>query len=188
MNLRIDPGPLDLPLATSRSGVRYQHTMKAALHWLVVLAAVSLFACGDDAASGGGTMCMDGAKSMPGAAGDPCPQSGTACAAQAGKAVACCAGTSWAIDPMTMRTKCQCETTAVPVTCGAGGAATCGNGMIDATEQCDGTMLGAMGTCMALGMGSGTLSCDPTTCRYDMSMCMGMTNTGGTGGGGTGGS
>ena len=147
----------------------------------------SLFACGDTAGAGGGAQCMDGAKSMPGMAKDPCPQTGTMCAATAGHAVACCAGTMWAKNAMGT-INCQCETATHAVTCAAGGFS-CGNGVIDTAsgEQCDGMMLGATGTCMALGMGMGVLSCDPSTCRYDTSMCAGATPTGGTsGGGGTG--
>lgn len=125
---------------------------------------------------------------MPGAAGDPCaPQTGTTCAAQSGRLVACCAGTSWAM--AAGKVACQCETATHAVTCSAG-AGNCGNGVIDTAsgEQCDGAMLGATGTCMAMGMGMGVLTCDPMTCRYDTSMCNSSMMTGGTGGGGTGGS
>ena len=47
---------------------------------------------------------------------------------------------------------------------------TCGNGAIDATEECDGKNLHDE-TCATLGMGAGMLSCDPVTCSYDTSMC-----------------
>ena len=101
-----------------------------------------------------------------------------------GKAIACFTGTGWANDMTTSRTKCTCETATSPVTC------SCGNGVIDSGEQCDGSMLGLTGSCMAMGMGMGVLGCDPMTCRYDTSMCTGSpgsTPTGGTGGGGTSG-
>ena len=59
---------------------------------------------------------------------------------------------------------------------------TCGNGVIDATEECDGMNLHEE-SCKSLGMGSGMLSCDPVTCSYDTSMCSGRpSSTGGTGG------
>lgn len=51
------------------------------------------------------------------------------------------------------------------------GADTCGNGVIDASEPCDGDDLGGM-TCMDLDRGftGGTLSCDPG-CELDTAAC-----------------
>ena len=51
------------------------------------------------------------------------------------------------------------------------GCSSCGNGRIDAGEQCDGAMLGGA-TCTSLGMGfsGGTLRCG-AGCRYDTAMC-----------------
>jgi hypothetical protein len=49
----------------------------------------------------------------------------------------------------------------------------CGNGVIDPGEECDGAKLNSM-TCMSLSYRSGTLSCSPTTCIFDTSMCMTM--------------
>jgi hypothetical protein len=46
----------------------------------------------------------------------------------------------------------------------------CGNGAIDAPEQCDRADLGAA-TCSSLGYTSGTLACDQT-CHYDVSQCV----------------
>lgn len=151
----------------------------------VVLLACAFLACGGDSGGGGG-VCMDGQKSMPGMAGDPCPQMGTMCASVGGHAVACCAGSSWALNTMGT-VDCKCEQATVPVTCAAGGTAgaMCGNGKIDVGEQCDGAMLGTMGSCMALGMGTGVLKCT-TMCKYDTTMCSGGTSTGGTGAGGSG--
>jgi hypothetical protein len=62
---------------------------------------------------------------------------------------------------------------------GDGGNAGCGDGMVSPGEQCDGGNLQGF-DCASLGLGSGTLGCDPVTCTFDTSMCMG-------GGGGTGG-
>lgn len=61
-------------------------------------------------------------------------------------------------------------------------SSTCGNAVIDATEECDGMNLHEE-SCATLGMGSGMLSCDPVTCSYDTSMCAGKPlDTGGTSG------
>lgn len=63
-----------------------------------------------------------------------------------------------------------------------GGSSTCGNGAIDASEECDGTNLHDE-SCKSLGMGSGMLTCDPITCSYDTSMC--TSRSGGMGGAGS---
>ncbi len=52
-------------------------------------------------------------------------------------------------------------------TCFAG--SNCGNGVIDAGEQCDGTNLGGA-TCSGQGFGGGTLSCS-ATCTLNTSQC-----------------
>jgi hypothetical protein len=54
----------------------------------------------------------------------------------------------------------------------------CGNKKVDKGEDCDGT---TSASCMAATMGSktsGTVSCNPKTCKFDTSKC----TTGGTGG------
>lgn len=56
-------------------------------------------------------------------------------------------------------------------TTGSSGGSVCGNGMIDAGEQCDGNHLGGF-DCAALGLGSGDLDCDPIVCSFDTSMCI----------------
>lgn len=53
----------------------------------------------------------------------------------------------------------------------ADGAGNCGNGVIDAGEQCDGADLQGF-DCRSLGLGGGTLACDPVMCVFDTSMCM----------------
>lgn len=55
----------------------------------------------------------------------------------------------------------------------------------DGTDTCDPEDLGGE-TCQSLGAFGGTLACDPVTCTYDMSMCLGGGANGGSGG--TGGS
>jgi hypothetical protein len=64
---------------------------------------------------------------------------------------------------------------------GDGAPASCGNGVVDDGEQCDGGNLNGL-SCIDLGYGGGTLACDPQTCTYDASGC---TNTTDGGGGGT---
>ena len=46
----------------------------------------------------------------------------------------------------------------------------CGDGVINGEEQCEGLDLGGE-SCASLGQGSGTLYCDASTCRFDLSMC-----------------
>jgi hypothetical protein len=43
--------------------------------------------------------------------------------------------------------------------------------MVGMGEQCDGADLQNF-DCSTLGLGSGTLACDPMTCTFDTSMCM----------------
>ena len=56
----------------------------------------------------------------------------------------------------------------------------CGNGSLDANEQCDGGNLNGF-TCESLGNTGGTLLCDAVTCTFDTSMCTNDTS-GGTSG------
>ena len=46
----------------------------------------------------------------------------------------------------------------------------CGNGVTEPGEQCDGMDL-ATNTCQTLGFDEGTLSCNTSTCRFDVSGC-----------------
>jgi len=68
----------------------------------------------------------------------------------------------------------QTATTSLSVTVG-----TCGNGVIDAGEDCDGGDLGGQ-TCIGLDYDGGTLSCQGD-CTFDISAC---TDVGPPGGGG----
>ncbi len=63
-----------------------------------------------------------------------------------------------------------------PTTGNPGG---CGDGQVSPGEQCDGADLQGF-DCASLGLGSGTLGCDPVMCTFDTSMC--MSDTGGTSG------
>ena len=47
--------------------------------------------------------------------------------------------------------------------------AVCGNGIIEADEQCDGTNLGGS-SCVSLGYSGGNLSCNGS-CRFDTAAC-----------------
>jgi hypothetical protein len=60
------------------------------------------------------------------------------------------------------------EMTTAPETTGEEG---CGDGMVVPGEQCDGADLQGF-DCASLGLGGGTLACDPVTCSFDTSMCM----------------
>lgn len=60
----------------------------------------------------------------------------------------------------------------------SGGAAVCGDGMIEGMEQCDGANLNGF-TCEALGNAGGTLQCDPVTCTFDTQLCEGGGGTSG---------
>lgn len=55
----------------------------------------------------------------------------------------------------------------------------CGDGIVSPGEQCDGADLQDL-DCTALGLGTGTLGCDPMMCTFDTSMC--MSDSGGTSG------
>jgi hypothetical protein len=54
----------------------------------------------------------------------------------------------------------------------------CGNGVIDAGEQCDGADLQGF-DCQSLGLNGGTLACDGMMCTFDTSMCSSSTGTSG---------
>ncbi len=64
-----------------------------------------------------------------------------------------------------------------PTTATDGGG--CGDGVVSPGEQCDGADLQGL-DCTALGLGTGTLGCDPMMCTFDTSMC--MSDSGGTSG------
>ena len=51
-----------------------------------------------------------------------------------------------------------------------GGTGSCGNGVKDGVDQCDGTDLGGV-TCQVLGFKGGTPLCNPTTCQLDLAPC-----------------
>ena len=58
------------------------------------------------------------------------------------------------------------------------GGGMCGNGAIDAGEQCDGADLQGF-DCASLGLNSGTLACDARMCTFDTSMCEAGSGTSG---------
>ncbi|MGH1346729.1 MAG: hypothetical protein ACRBN8_34500 [Nannocystales bacterium] len=69
------------------------------------------------------------------------------------------------------------STSGDPTTATEGGG--CGDGVVSPGEQCDGADLQGL-DCTALGLGTGTLGCDPMMCTFDTSMC--MSDSGGTSG------
>ncbi len=79
-------------------------------------------------------------------------------------------GTTTDIEPGTS------STSGDPTTGDPGG---CGDGVVSPGEQCDGADLQGL-DCTALGLGTGTLGCDPMMCTFDTSMC--MSDSGGTSG------
>lgn len=60
----------------------------------------------------------------------------------------------------------------------------CGNGIREGSEQCDGADMGqpfgSAPTCEDQGFEGGVLACDPITCTYDVGMCIGGASTGGS--------
>jgi hypothetical protein len=52
----------------------------------------------------------------------------------------------------------------------------CGNGTIDAGEQCDGADLNSF-DCTSLGYSGGTLACGAATCTFDTTLCNNDTTT-----------
>ena len=98
--------------------------------------------------------------------GDPCPQDNPVCLPPAKGAVTTCGD-----DGMWLTSKglaCDC----IPLGCG--------NGVMDPGEQCD-PKLPIAASCASLGKGMGVVSCDPKTCMYNVTMCVGG-NGGGAGG------
>jgi len=73
-------------------------------------------------------------------------------------------------------TTCQLNTSGCT---GGSSTATCGDGVINGLDQCDGSQLGGY-TCVGLNYTGGTLSCN-TNCTFNTSSC-----TGGSSGGGSG--
>lgn len=64
---------------------------------------------------------------------------------------------------------------------GNSGGGNCGNGTIEPPEQCDGVNLN-QATCTSLGMGTGTLACNPGLCTFNVGGCMTGPMGGTTGG------
>jgi len=62
------------------------------------------------------------------------------------------------------------------------GVGSCGDGVVDQGEECDGTALGGA-TCASLGWGDGQLTCT-TSCLYNTDVCIDTQGNGGYGGSG----
>jgi hypothetical protein len=104
-------------------------------------------------------MCTPGAKSVPNAPDDPCPQNDPKCPATMYDAVTTCGMDGTWQKNAGGAIMCAC----VPKNGGF-----CGNGLIDGNEQCDGPSL-AGARCATFGFIDGTLLC--TGCHYDVSSC-----------------
>ena len=76
-----------------------------------------------------------------------------------------CASMGYATGALSCSTSCQRILTGC-----SGGVASCGNGLIEAGEQCDGVNLGGQ-TCTSLGYAGGPLTCG-TTCQRVVSACI----------------
>ncbi|QRK10005.1 terpene cyclase/mutase family protein [Archangium violaceum] len=77
---------------------------------------------------------------------------------------ATCGGLGLGTGTVTCSPACTLDTS------GCSGPPRCGDGIINLpTEACDGAELGG-GTCEALGLGPGTLTCD-STCKFDTTLC-----------------
>jgi hypothetical protein len=163
----------------------------------LVLGAVGLMSvfaaasCGDDAAVTSGQKCDPGpapmdpmrqTKSTPHSANDPCPQNAMGCPYPMYTAITTC------MPDGVWKSECACVPTSS--LSGGGGAqapaqATCGNGMVETGEDCDGSVP-ANATCAAMMPGTtGTITCNPPgtpmPCQFTM-MCMNPTPpTGGSG-------
>jgi len=144
---------------------------------LLAVAILSLAGCGDD--SGGGAASAKcttpGMQSTPTMAGNPCPTNNPACSMAMGKmaVTVCDADMMWhASKPPNA---CDC----LPIGCG--------NGVMDPGEMCDPkAALPATATCMAMNKGTGTVTCNPMTCTYNVTLCV-ATPVGVGGAGGTSG-
>ncbi len=154
---------------------------------LVVVTLVAVFAafgCGSSKGSNNAAACTPMARSTPHAAGDPCPQTSPNCpAAQGYVAVSTCqTNGTWSL-------MCDCVLASTLGTAGNGalagtggtGAGRCGDGVIQAPEQCDGANIGTA-SCANMVGGTGVVTCTPT-CTLNMSMCV-AANASGAGGAG----
>lgn len=150
---------------------------------VAILGSLVVASCGSGGGNTVNNKCTPNTVSVPGMMNDPCPQTGTACAAAGMVATSMCqANGTWSL-------MCACT---APLSGAAGGTGgkTCGNGKIDTGEMCDPLAPMPMNlTCAAMNLGQGTVSCDAATCRPNTQMChMMMMGGGGNGGGGHGGS
>lgn len=68
------------------------------------------------------------------------------------------------------------------VNVGASVSHTCGNGVVDSGEQCDGSSLNGQ-TCVSRGFSEGMLSCN-SNCTFNTTQCTSVSSGGGSGGGG----
>lgn len=123
-------------------------------------------------ASDSSKRCEAGELSVPNSENDPCDQNNAACVSAGGSAYASCERGRWT-------EVCQCITAVPPpmispASNGAAGRAaapsSCGDGLVQGGEQCDGTNLGGL-SCKSLGFqAGGQLQCGPV-CTVDTTDC-----------------
>lgn len=118
-----------------------------------------------DSSGSGGSSESSGSGSSSGNSTDPTTGSGTSTTTNT---------TNTTLPPQTTGdlTTGMDTTTTGQTTMNTTNPAGCGNNNIDPNEQCDGANLNGF-TCESLGNAGGTLACDPVTCTFDTSMCMG---------------
>jgi hypothetical protein len=104
---------------------------------------------------------MPNTMSVPKSAGDPCPQTSPNCPAAMGfvAVTTCLPNGTWDL-------MCKCVQ-----------ASLCGT----TASQCTPGAAVAQ-TCASMNMGTGMVSCDPTTCKLNFSMCHAAGGVSGTGG------
>lgn len=153
--------------------------------WILV-AALGVGACGDDsdpgstAAEAGSTATSAATSTGPGATSVVSGVDTTVGATEVGTTVGPMATSSTSGGGLTTTGPGATSTGGEATTSSTGGGASssgttgampsCGNGSVDAGEQCDGMDLQGF-DCTTLGLAPGVLACDPVTCTFDVAGC-----------------
>jgi hypothetical protein len=144
------------------------------MHFTVNACVPSCGACGSD---GCGGQCTDscGAGTTCNSTTGTCVSSCTSnfCSQTGHNSGSWCNGTTSAVD-CGVSGGCTVQTGSQPCSCGCSGGtcttcATCGDGVKNGSDQCDGTDFGGQ-SCTSLGYASGTLQCN-SNCTYNFAKC-----------------